>query len=212
MSDYFSRLADRALGRAEVLAPRVPYRFEAGAPAVSAAPPDDSGEEPSSDLENSSPLSKPIIEISPPARVNRPSVPTLPGLQEPTRNGLGRTSAAAPQAGSPAATHEPQRRQRPPAPVTAPRADNPSEPKPQSVLRPPPTQRNERRDQSRYSAKGEGADEPPRGGPPADRIAPGQNRQAPGRIYFARARTAIGAETGKTTGPFGAKGPACFPR
>ena len=145
MSDYFSRLADRALGRVAVLAPRVPYRFETVAPTVSAAPPDDSGEEPSSDLESSSPLSKPIIEVSQSPHVNQPSVPTLPRLQEPTHNALRRTSAAAPQAGSPQATHEPQRRQRPPAPVTAPRADDPSEPKPQSVLRPPLTQRNERR-------------------------------------------------------------------
>jgi hypothetical protein len=145
MSDYFSRLADRALGRAEVLAPRVPYRFETGLPPVSAAPSDGSGEEASSDLENSSPLSKPVSEISPPLRVNQPSVSTLPRLQEPTRNGPGRTSAAAPQVGSPQATHELQRRQRPPAPVTAPPADNLSEPKPQSVLSPPLTQRNERR-------------------------------------------------------------------
>ena len=141
MSDYFSRLADRALGRAEVLAPRVPYRFETVAPTVSAAPPDDSGEEPSSDFESSSPLEV----LSPPPHVNQPSVPTLPRPQEPARNGLGRTSAAAPQAGSPQATHEPQRRQRPPTPVTMPQADNPSEPKTKAVLRPAPTQRNVRR-------------------------------------------------------------------
>ena len=157
MSDYFSRLADRALGRAEVLAPRVPYRFETGVPAVSAAPPDDSGEDASSDLENSSPLSKPVIEISPRARANRASIPTLGEPEETTRDALGRTSAAAPQAGPPQATHEPQRRQRPSVPVTAPRADDPPEPKQQSALSPILTQCNERRRTSQGTAPKEKA-------------------------------------------------------
>ena len=111
---------------------------------MSSATSDDSEEDPSSYPENSSPLSKPVIEVSAPPRVNQPSVPALPRLQEPTRNGLGRTSAAASQTASPQAAHEPQRRQWPPAPVTPPQTDKPTEPKPQSVLRPPLTQRNER--------------------------------------------------------------------
>ena len=144
MSDYFSRLADRALGRADVLVPRVPYRFETGAFPVS-TPADDSGEEASSDLDNSSPLSKTVIGISPPARVKRASVPTVAGLEEPTSNGRGQTSAAAPQAGPPrAVVHEPQHRQRPPVPGTA-RANNPSKSEPQSALSQPPTQCIERR-------------------------------------------------------------------
>ena len=157
MSDYFSRLAERALGRVEVLAPRVPCRFETGVPAVSAAPPDDSGEDAPSDLENSSPLSKPVIEISPRARADRASVPTLGGPEETIRDGLGRSSAAAPQAGPPRATLEPQRRQRPSVPVTAPRADNLSEPKQKSALSPPPTQWNERRRTSQGTAPKEKA-------------------------------------------------------
>ena len=58
MSDFFGRLAARALGLAQALEPRVPYRFEHAASAVPASPPDEPEEERSGDNGGCGPAGK----------------------------------------------------------------------------------------------------------------------------------------------------------
>ncbi len=150
MSDYFSRLADRALGQAEVLAPRVPYRFETGAPREFVGLSDESGNESSYDQENSSPAAKPQREST------RPSSENSTCIRWEHSHGIAPqpVSADPAPADPPKPTREPQRKQRLPAPMNAPLP----EPTPQSAAIPPPPTQLRGRKSSHTAAPNEIAD------------------------------------------------------
>jgi hypothetical protein len=138
MSDYFTRLAERALGIAETIKPRVPYRFEPAVYAIPAMLPTELEDEQSAGTESiGSPPKRPSKDPLPLRAEDRTRSAPHP-MQEPPRDRFQsiRQPVMAPKASN--ATSEPQRVPMQPVPVTAPQAATLSEPKTQAVTNPYP--------------------------------------------------------------------------
>lgn len=93
MSDYFTRIAERAIGIAEAIKPRVPYRFEHGAFVVPTMPPTEHDEERSAEIAD--------VDAPPTRPAEDPPRDTQPGCTT-TGTGAGASeTTAGPDLGGP---------------------------------------------------------------------------------------------------------------
>ena len=134
MSDFFGRLAARALGLAQALEPRVPYRFEHAASAVPASPPDEAEEERSAKMEGAAPRARTPFE-DPSFRVGE-RTPPAPLRTENTLRTSAPIPQPAPAAKMSGALDESQRVVRPAEPTKMSPSESVSKPTPKPMMNP----------------------------------------------------------------------------